>query len=176
MTLAMFMLVVFTLDGHELHTGCDGRRLRGHAEALRRLRGAGQRRLRDPIPDMKAALEDAKGIQNGEVDGRGRGLQPPGGGQAEGHRPRPGAALRAGRGRGLLRERRLRLPDDRQGLRLGPRGMGGAPDREGHGRDLLRPRALAERLHLRPFGGAARQAHRLLRRRRELCPTTSTCE
>src|SRR5215204_3873306 len=67
MTLAMFMLVVFTLtamnfiqaamsaafeDTQKLSGGYDIQANAGYA---------------DPIPDMKAALEDAKGIKKGEV-------------------------------------------------------------------------------------------------------------
>src|SRR5215204_5920793 len=67
MTLAMFMLVVFTLtamnfiqaamsaafeDTQKLSGGYDIQANAGYA---------------DPIPDMKAALEDAKGIEKGEV-------------------------------------------------------------------------------------------------------------
>ena len=164
MTLAMFMLVVFTLTAMNFIQAAmsaafgDVQELSGGYEIQ------GNAGYAAPIPDMNAALEDAEGIRKGSINGRGRGLQPPGGGQAERHRPGAEAALRAGRGRGLLGERRLRLSDDGQGLRLGARGVGGPAERGGHGRDLLRPRAGAKRLHLRRRG-AARQAHRLLRRR-----------
>ncbi len=67
MTLAMFMLVVFTLTAMNFIQAAMGaafgdmQKLSGGYEVQANAGYA------TPIPDMKAALEDAKGIQNGEV-------------------------------------------------------------------------------------------------------------
>jgi putative ABC transport system permease protein len=67
MTLAMFMLVVFTLTAMNFIQAAMGAAF-GDAQKL-----SGGFEIRadagyaDPIPDMKAALEDAKDIQEGEV-------------------------------------------------------------------------------------------------------------
>jgi putative ABC transport system permease protein len=67
MTLAMFMLVVFTLTAMNFIQAAmsaafgDAQRLSGGFE-IRADAG-----YADPIPDIKAALEDAEGIQNGDV-------------------------------------------------------------------------------------------------------------
>ena len=67
MTLAMFMLVVFTLTAMNFIQAAMGAAF-GNAE---RLSGGFEIRAdagyAAPIPDMKAALEDAEGIQEGDV-------------------------------------------------------------------------------------------------------------
>src|SRR4028119_2140418 len=87
-------------------------------------------------------------------------------GQTEGHRPKGRHPLRAGRGLGLHRERRLRLQVHRRGVRHGRRGVDGAQGGAQHGGHLGPARAHQGELRLRRWA-AVHRALWLLRGRRD---------
>ena len=164
MTLAMFSLVVFTIVTMSFITAAFG----SIFEDTDRLSGGFDVRAdagyAAPIPDMKEALKDKKGIDENDFTAVGTltGLSVDA--KQKDTRPQAADPLLAGRGRRLHEERRLRLQVYRRRVRHGGRSLDRAADREGHRGYLVGSRAQQVQLRCRRRG-TPDKALRLLRRR-----------
>ena len=90
MTLAMFMLVVFTLTAMNFIQAAMGAAFGDTQELSGGYEIQGNAGYAAPIPDMKAALEDAEGIQKGSITAVGEVSSLPAEVKQKSHRPEPG--------------------------------------------------------------------------------------